>query len=190
MLLAGDDEGSPPAPENTAKGAKGSRRKDRSPIKAVSPSNASGAKPSRVVAPDVAADASQAPDEDEEAAKAGNGDSGSVSSGSEEDSDASGTSTSDDGSDIASDLEGLPVTSVVGLTGPSKKQRRKQAKPSASQVITEAGMASKLGVAFSRVLQRSSNQGIMQVRYLHTNAVPGRPVRHNNNRCACLPTAC
>lgn len=167
MPRAGDDDGSPHAGKHTSSKPKSSRRKDRAQQKSVSASKpATEAVQQRTgAAADAAEDASESLDEEDEADNQSQDDKdgSAVSSDSERDSDGTATSTSHDESDIASDLEGLPVASVVGTAGPSAKRQKKKAKASPSQVITEAGMASKLGVAFSRVLERSSKQGIMQV---------------------------
>lgn len=173
---AGDDDGSPHAGKHTSSKPKSSRRKDRTQQKPVSAS-----KPATEVvqqrsgaAADAGEDASESlEEEDEEENEAqGDNDDSAVSSDSENDSDGTATSSADDQSDIASDLDGLPVAAVVGTTDQSTKQQKKKPKASHSQVITEAGMASKLGVAFSRVLERSSKHGIMQVRW-SMSPVPG-----------------
>eukprot|EP00892_Ulva_mutabilis_P011987 jgi/Ulvmu1/9160/UM005_0258.1 len=161
-LGSSDDEAEPITGTNASTGPQSARRKERVRQKSAPQSQSSDPKVQRdsVPAPDVPKRASASPGQDDNVANEDGVVSGSASSGSDQGSDESYTSSTGDDTDVASDLEGLQVASAVGNIKPPGKQKVKAM--SSSQAITEAGVASKLGVAFSRVLERSSKQEIMQ----------------------------
>lgn len=163
LAAAGDDEATATNGSNASLKQQSTRRKERVRQKSavVSPGRGGRAQLARVSAPEASQRASEGPDE--AGGSQGDASDASESVSNTSDSGSGGTSSSSgDGTDIASDLEGLPVASALGNMELSGKQQKKKAK-STSQAITEAGLASKLGVAFSRVLERTSKQGIMQV---------------------------
>lgn len=62
----------------------------------------------------------------------------------------------------ASDLEGMPVASAShDDAGPSETKRSKQG---TAQSITEEGASSKIGIVFSRILEKRAKQGVLAVR--------------------------
>lgn len=63
----------------------------------------------------------------------------------------------------ASDLEGIPVAcgGVAADAGPSVPKR---SKPGTAQSITEEGAESKIGIVFSRILEKRTKQGVLAVR--------------------------
>ena len=63
----------------------------------------------------------------------------------------------------ASDLEGIPRASAIleADAGPSVTKR---SKPGTAQSITEEGADSKIGIVFSRILEKKTKQGVLAVR--------------------------
>ena len=75
-------------------------------------------------------------------------------------SDASGERDSSSSAG-ASDLEGIPLASSAQEAGPAVTKR---SKPGTAQSITEEGADSKIGIVFSRILEKKTKQGVLAVR--------------------------
>lgn len=63
----------------------------------------------------------------------------------------------------ASDLEGIPLASD-SLQHEAEPSEPKRSKPGTAQSITEEGAASKIGIVFSRILEKRAKQGVLSVR--------------------------
>ena len=82
---------------------------------------------------------------------------------------AMGAGTSDSGSesDVDSDLEGLPLASARAASADGARAGKKGGKgrQGKGEVITQEGAeASKLGLAFERVLGKRGHRGVLEVR--------------------------